>query len=182
MSVDYEESLASALFYRAALGLQATPSVNVLDPAGLVRSQVFENHDQGIAFTLNSSQAANTAQARIRENYAGSGVNHIAFECRDIFAVADYIAEHGVSVMSVPANYYADLAARFGLDDATIERLAGHQILYDEDDQGQFFHFYTHLLGGRFCFEIVQRNGYRGYGMANSQLRLTMQARELGLV
>lgn len=83
--------------------------------------------------------------------------------------------------MTVPTNYYDDLDARFLLGASEIGRLSQWNILYDEDEQGPFYQLYTHMLGGRFCFEIVQRNGYRGYGMANSQLRLTMQARELGL-
>jgi len=181
MSVDFEESLAAALFYRSALGLQATPSVNVSDPSGLVRSQVFEDSDRSLCFTLNSTQAANTAQARIRQNYAGSGVNHIAFGTTDIFAAAAFFAGSKIETMPVPANYYEDLQARFGLDDESVAQMARWQVLYDEDEHGQFYQLYTRLLGGRFCFEIVQRNGYRGYGMANSQLRLTMQARELGL-
>ena len=181
MSVDFEESLAASLFYRSALNLEATPSVNVLDPSGLVRSQVYENSDKSLCFTLNSTQASNTSQARIRENYAGSGVNHIAFSTTDIFATAEYLAAHGVSTMTVPTNYYDDLDARFLLGASEVGRLSQWNILYDEDEQGPFYQLYTHMLGGRFCFEIVQRNSYRGYGMANSQLRLTMQARELGL-
>ena len=42
-----------------------------------------------------------------------------------------------------------------------------------------FFQLYTQLFAGRFCFEIVQRNGYQGFGTPNAQMRVTMQAKEL---
>jgi 4-hydroxyphenylpyruvate dioxygenase len=51
--------------------------------------------------------------------------------------------------------------------------------LYDEDEFGSFFQIFTKLIYGRFCFEIVQRDGYQGYGFVNAQLRLTMQAGDI---
>lgn len=81
--------------------------------------------------------------------------------------------------MSVTENYYQDLAARFDLTESLLAQLEKFQILYDEDDDGVFYQLYTHLFAGRFCFEIVQRNGYQGFGTANAQMRMTMQAQEL---
>jgi len=50
-----------------------------------------------------------------------------------------------------------------------------HNILYDEDDIGSFYQLYTKPVDGKFYFEIVQRNGYRGLGAANAWLRATAQ-------
>jgi 4-hydroxyphenylpyruvate dioxygenase len=36
---------------------------------------------------------------------------------------------------------------------------------------------YTRAFDKRFFFEIVQRDGYVGYGAANTQVRLTAQTR-----
>ena len=178
-SMSYEEMLHSILLYRSLFNFNSTPCVDVMDPRGLVKSQVMQTEDRAVSFTLNSTQAAQTVASHIQTRYAGSGVNHIAFNTRDIFAFADMLAQSGTQTMSVPENYYDDLAARFNLSEETLKRMQQHNILYDEDEYGTFMQIYTRLFEGRFCFEIVQRNGYRGFGTANTQIRMTMQAREL---
>ena len=84
-----------------------------------------------------------------------------------------------VEIMDVTDNYYDDLAARFDFPATDLERLKRLHILYDEDEFGVFYQIFTKLIYGKFCFEIVQRDGYRGYGFPNAQLRLTMQARDI---
>jgi hypothetical protein len=54
-------------------------------------------------------------------------------------------------VLRIGANYYDDVAARFGLDGALVERLRRANIMYDEDAGGQFFQLYSmplDALGG----------------------------------
>jgi 4-hydroxyphenylpyruvate dioxygenase len=50
-------------------------------------------------------------------------------------------------------------------------------VLYDRDPHGgEFFHFYTAMLGRRLFFEIVQRRGgYDGYGAPNTAVRMAAQ-------
>lgn len=179
LSMSYEEMLHSILLYRSLFAMSPTPSVSVSDPGGLVKSQVMQTPDKAVAFTLNSSQAAQTVSNYIASRYAGGGVNHIALRCKDIFAVAERLAVLNMPTMEVTDNYYDDLAARFNLSDELFAKLKQYHILYDEDEHGVFFQCYTKLFAGRFCFEIVQRNGYQGFGTPNAQMRVTMQAQEL---
>jgi 4-hydroxyphenylpyruvate dioxygenase len=75
----------------------------------------------------------------------------------------------------VPSNYYVDLKARLGLADEFVQRLSEHNILFDQDSNGQFLHFYAVQLGQVFV-EVVQRiSGYDGYGAYNSFIRLASQ-------
>ncbi|EOD77499.1 4-hydroxyphenylpyruvate dioxygenase [Grimontia indica] len=178
-TMSYEEMLHSVLLYRAMFSMKTMPTVSVSDPGGLVKSQALQTPDKGVSFTLNSTQASRTVSSRILDQYAGTGVNHIALSTKDIFATAEFMAKQQTETMPVTANYYDDLAARFTLSDEVIEKLKRFNILYDEDEHGSFYQLYTSMFAGRFCFEIVQRNGYQGFGAANSQMRLTMQAREL---
>lgn len=179
LSMSYEEMLHSVLLYRSLFAMSPTPTVSVSDPGGLVKSQVMQTPDKAVAFTLNSSQAAQTVSNYIASRYAGGGVNHIALRCKDIFAVAERLAVLNMPTMEVTDNYYDDLAARFNLSDELFAKLKQYHILYDEDEHGVFFQCYTQLFAGRFCFEIVQRNGYQGFGTPNAQMRVTMQAKEL---
>ena len=179
LSMSYEEMLHSILLYRSLFAMTPTPSVSVSDPGGLVKSQVMQTTDKAVAFTLNSSQAAQTVSNYIASRYAGGGVNHIALCCQDIFVVAERLSALNTPTMEVTDNYYEDLAARFSLSDEMLAKLKHFHILYDEDEHGVFFQLYTKLFAGRFCFEIVQRNGYQGFGTPNAQMRVTMQAKEL---
>ncbi|MEI8611820.1 hypothetical protein P4S70_24345 [Enterovibrio sp. Hal110] len=178
-TMSYEEMLHSVLLYRSMFSMETMPTVDVSDPGGLVKSQALQTPDGAVSFTLNSSQSARTVSTRILDKYAGTGVNHIAFATTDIFAIAEFMQKQSSTTMSVTANYYNDIAARFSLSDDVLAKLKRFNILYDEDEHGTFFQLYTTLFAGRFCFEILQRNGYKGFGAANSQMRLTMQAREL---
>jgi 4-hydroxyphenylpyruvate dioxygenase len=174
-----DQVLEATLLYRALFQMQASPSVSLPDPLGLVKSQVMEVEDRSLAMTLNSTLAEKTVVGQIQSRYRGSGVNHIALETSDIFALAKYLEQQGTEVMEVTGHYYDDLAPRFGLSAELIAELRTHHILYDEDEHGHFYQLYTRLFEKRFCFEFVQRTGYRGYGAPNAQIRLTMQAREL---
>ena len=178
-TMSYEEMLHSVLLYRATFNMRSTPSVDVSDPGGLVKSQVMQTPDKSVSFTLNSSQASRTVSSQILDTYAGTGVNHIALQTSDIFALSERLKRIGVETMQVTNNYYDDLAARFMLTDSKLTELQRLGIMYDEDDKGVFYQLFTKLFAGRFCFEIVQRQGYQGFGTPNAQMRMTMQAREL---
>ena len=52
---------------------------------------------------------------------------HVAFACRDVVALAVRARDHGLRFLPVPANYYDDLAARFGLPAEQISRAARAQ-------------------------------------------------------
>ena len=78
----------------------------------------------------------------------------------------------------MPSNYYDDLAARHGLDDAFVGGLQRRNLLYDRDAAGDFAHCYTDSFDDRFLFEIVQRRGYRQLGEANAAVRVAVQAQQ----
>ena len=73
-------------------------------------------------------------------------------------------------MLPIPANYYDDVAAKWGLDDEQHRQLLRRlNLLYDRDDNGEFLHAYTDTFDDRFFFEIVERRGdYQQYGAANA--------------
>jgi 4-hydroxyphenylpyruvate dioxygenase len=99
---------------------------------------------------------------------------HVAFGTVDIVATARALDALGAATLTVSDNYYADLAARFGLDDGEVEVLHRHGILYDRDAHGgELLHLYTPIYGGRVFFEILQRRGgYGGFGDVNAPVRM----------
>ncbi|WP_298961391.1 sugar phosphate isomerase/epimerase and 4-hydroxyphenylpyruvate domain-containing protein [uncultured Methylobacterium sp.] len=165
------------LFYRAVLGLEPEDSVVLPDPYGLVRSKAVSNAERTFRLPLNISESRNTATARLVTSFAGAGVHHIALETDDIFAAAEALKASGAALLPIPANYYDDVVARFGLDAALVARMQSLGILYDRVGEGEFLHLYTTPFEERFYFELVQRrNGYDLYGAPNAPVRMAALA------
>ncbi|KUO15708.1 bifunctional sugar phosphate isomerase/epimerase/4-hydroxyphenylpyruvate dioxygenase family protein [Streptomyces dysideae] len=161
----------ATLFHRSVLGLDAQDSVDVADPYGLMRSRAVTNADGSvrIALTVGAAPTDDTVHAQ-----------HIALATGDVVAAARRFRAAGGLLLPIPANYYDDLAARFELTDSELETYRELGILYDRDAHGEFRHCYTRTVG-RVFFELVQRDGYRGYGAQNAPVRLAAQHSVKGL-
>jgi 4-hydroxyphenylpyruvate dioxygenase len=176
-AMQYEELLSWLLYYVALFDVRKTAQMEISDPVGLVLSQAVQAGDGRFRVVLNGSSSAQTLASRFLRTYAGAGVQHIAFATDDIFATAARVRALGMQSLEIPENYYDDLAARFGLKQPTVERLAEFNILYDRDAAGEYFQLFSRAFAKRFFFEIVQRNGYQGFGTSNTEIRLAAQSR-----
>lgn len=175
----YEEMLTWLLFYTSQLATRKTPMVDIIDPAGVVRSQVVETEDGRLRITLNGAENRNTLAGRFIAETFGSGIQHIAFETDDIFAAAAGLAQNGFKSLVISANYYDDIEARFGLAPELVERMKASNILYDRDDHGEYFQLYSPTYGEGFFIEILERRGYAGYGAPNAIFRIAALKRHL---
>jgi 4-hydroxyphenylpyruvate dioxygenase len=165
------------LFYHAVFGFSPDQLWEIPDPYGLVRSRTVVSADQTVRLPLNVSESRETATGRFLTTYAGAGVQHIALATDDILHAVEQAAARGARMLTIPANYYEDIGAKWGLSDERLAELRRHNVLYDQDDNGAFLHAYTDTFDGRFFFEYVQRiGGYRQYGAANAAVRLAAQA------
>ncbi|WUD77198.1 sugar phosphate isomerase/epimerase and 4-hydroxyphenylpyruvate domain-containing protein [Streptomyces sp. NBC_00510] len=156
----------AALFHRGVLGLHPQESIDVADPYGLLRSRAVTTTDGTVRIVL----SVGPTPADDRTAHA----QHIALGTDDLLATAHHIRAAGGRLLAVPANYYDDLAARFGLSPDELAAYRELGILYDRDAHGTFLHCYTETVG-RVFFEIVQRDAYRGYGAPNAPIRLAAQ-------
>jgi len=176
-SMHYEEMLMWLLFYTSLLDVTKTPAQDVIDPGGVVRSQVIEARDASLRLVLNASQSSRTLSSRFLTEAFGSGVQHIAFASRDIMETLRGLRASGIEPLRIPENYYDDLEAKTDLSLERIEELKRANVLYDRDSGGEYLHAYTPTFDERFFFEIVERRGYRGLGANNASIRLAAQAR-----
>jgi 4-hydroxyphenylpyruvate dioxygenase len=176
-SMHYEEMLTWVLFYTSLLDVRKTPVQDVLDPGGIVHSQVVETADGALRLVLNASQSQHTLASRFLSDLFGSGVQHIALATDDIFATGERLRAGGVELLPIPENYYDDLETRIDLPADVLERLRRYNVLYDRQGDAEYFQAYTRDFDGGFFFEIVQRRGYAGFGAANAPIRLAAQTR-----
>jgi len=175
----YDEMLSWLLFYTGILDLKRLPQQEIADPRGLVQSQAIVNTDQSLRFVLNGSAANRTLSSRFISEFFGSGVQHIAFTCDDIFAAVADMRGRGAGFLDIPDNYYDDIEAKYDLAPEMMAGLRANRILYDREGEAEFFQVYTHIFDERFFFEIVERRNYQGFGAPNAAIRLAAQEREV---
>ena len=179
-TMDYGEMLTWLLFYTSIFRTRKTSMVDVIDPSGIVRSQAIESDDGQLRLTLNGAENRQTLAGRFIADSFGSAVQHLAFLTGDIFATAAALRRNGFAPLAISSNYYDDVEARFGLEPDLADRLRAENILYDRDDNGEFFQLYAPTFGEGFIVEVVERRGgYKGYGAPNAPFRIAAQKRHL---
>jgi 4-hydroxyphenylpyruvate dioxygenase len=175
-TVSNTDFLSAAFFYKSLFNFNIEASTDLPDIYGLVVSRLASSPNGKIRIPINMTEAREASASRFLQTSKGSGVQQIAFESDDVFASAKAFSKE--QRLSIPDNYYRDLDARFELDPALLKKMQSLDIMYDQNDQGEFFHFYTRELHGVF-FEVLQRvDGYQRYGEANAHIRLASQANE----
>lgn len=175
-TVSNTDFLSASFFYKSLFGFDVEASTDLPDIYGLVVSRVASSKNGRVRIPINTTAAREASAQRFISKARGSGVQQIAFACDDIFAAAAGIGPE--NLLPIPDNYFRDLDARFALEPELLERMRSLNVLYDRNDDGEFFHLYTREVHGVF-FEVVQRvDGYARYGEANAHIRLAAQARE----
>ncbi len=175
MNVDQRDTWV--LFARAVLGLEHGAREQVADPFGLISSFGMSNAERTVRLALTVSQSQRTTAAKAANAQGGVAVHHISLACNDIFSAVKAWRAAGVSFVPISDNYYDDLPTRFDLEQALVDGLREHGILFDRMGSGSYFHIYTEDVSQRFFFELVQRvDGYDGYGVLNSAMKLASQA------
>jgi 4-hydroxyphenylpyruvate dioxygenase len=101
--------------------------------------------------------------------YGSPGVQHIALRTDDIVASVRALRDRGVRFLRVPPTYYEDAKRRMAGIDLPWEALADLGILADRDHEGYLLQVFTEPVGDRptLFFEIIQREGSRGFGAGN---------------
>jgi len=165
----------SALFFRSVLGLVPGESTEITAPFGVIRSWSASDPRGRVRISLSTNP--------LRRGDWAPGVSSpqlVAFATDDAIACAKVMRGRGAPILEMPANYYDDLDARLSLPTDLMKSLREYSILYDHDEQGEFLHFFTEMLGSRVFFEVVQRiDGYRALGAPLSiPLRMAAHRRQ----
>jgi len=101
--------------------------------------------------------------------YQGPGVQHIALLTEDIVKSVNTMRSNGVAFLNTPDSYYEALPQRVGKIRENAEDIRRLGILVDRDQEGYLLQIFTQPIADRptLFFEIIQRNGSRGFGKGN---------------
>jgi len=134
-------------------------------------SKVMANGNGYVKFPINEP-AEGKRKSQIEEYldfYGGPGVQHMALATKDILKTVTQMQQQGVSFLTVPHSYYAELQERVGTIDEPIDELERLGILVDRDDEGYMLQIFTRPVEDRptVFYEIIQRKGSRSFGKGN---------------
>jgi 4-hydroxyphenylpyruvate dioxygenase len=101
--------------------------------------------------------------------YGSPGVQHIALRTDDIIATVTALRARGVRFLRIPETYYDDVRLRLSDLDLPWEELQRLGVLIDRDHDGHLLQIFTENIGDRptVFFEIIQREGAKGFGAGN---------------
>ncbi|HEY4010168.1 MAG TPA: 4-hydroxyphenylpyruvate dioxygenase [Acidobacteriaceae bacterium] len=148
-------------------------------------SKVMANGNGYVKFPINEP-AEGRRKSQIEEYldfYGGPGVQHMALATKDIVTTVTQMQQQGVSFLTVPHTYYAELQDRVGKIDEPIEELERLGILVDRDDEGYMLQIFTRPVQDRptVFYEIIQRKGSRSFGKGNFKALFEAIEREQAL-
>jgi 4-hydroxyphenylpyruvate dioxygenase len=184
----WNDMAAACDFYERCLSFHRFWSVDdnqISTEFSALSSVVMASADNVVKMPINEP-AKGKKRSQIEEYIlfnSGPGVQHIALLTEDIVASVSALRARGVDFISVPETYYATMRERLfaGGDEkqgmrkewnitekafAEIERL---NILIDYDERGYLLQLFTKPLMDRptVFIEIIQRNGFDGFGAGN---------------
>ncbi|HEX7167823.1 MAG TPA: 4-hydroxyphenylpyruvate dioxygenase [Acidimicrobiales bacterium] len=125
-----------------------------------------------VVLPLNEPAEGRKGKSQIQEYldyYGTAGVQHIAMRTDDIVATVAELRRRGVRFLRVPAAYYDDAKARLGDLDLPWDALQELGILVDRDQDGHLLQIFSETITDRptVFFEIIQREGAKGFGAGN---------------
>jgi len=101
--------------------------------------------------------------------YGCPGVQHIALRTDDIVETVGALRSRGIRFLAIPDTYYADVRKRLGHLDLPWDALQQLGILIDEDHDGYLLQIFSETVTDRptVFFEVIQREGAKGFGAGN---------------
>jgi 4-hydroxymandelate synthase len=158
-------------FYRDAFGFSRYFAEYVAVDGQAMDSIVVRSASGNVTFTMvapDPDKDPGQLDAFLVRN-AGPGVQHLAFLVEDIISAVREFRNRGVRFLSTPDSYYDILATRLPALTERIEDLRDVHVLADSDEWGHLLQLFTNSPYERntLFFELIQRQGSRGFGSAN---------------
>jgi 4-hydroxyphenylpyruvate dioxygenase len=148
-----------------------------------LRSIVMADPGSGVKFATNEPMRPFFRDSQINrfcEDHHGAGVQHVAFLVKEIIPAVEFLRAKGIQFLPAPGAYYDRLPKR--LEDVKITNIKepmdalrrNHVLVDGADDKYMLQIFMLDAMAmygdenaGPFFYEIIQREGDRGFGYGN---------------
>lgn len=166
-----EEQVA---FYQDVMGFLAVDFAALSSVSGeysTMMSKVVEGGAGKVKIPI-MEPAAGRKRSQIEEflfYYRSAGVQHLAFSTPDIVAAVEQMRRNEIGFVQIAGRYYNDVADRVPEIKLLLHDLERNSILADRDEDGHLLQTFTRHAQDRptLFFELIERNGARGFGSGN---------------
>ena len=172
------EMVSACELYEKQLGFHRFWSVDdeqIHTEYSALRSIVMADWDEKIKMPINEP-ANGKRKSQIQEfvdYYGGAGVQHVAFNTKDIISAVHNLKSRGAEFLTIPATYYMRLREKLAVSNLKIEQsldeLERLHILIDYDEQGYLLQIFTKPAQDRptLFYEVIERHNHQGFGAGN---------------
>jgi 4-hydroxymandelate synthase len=169
--------------YRKAFGLHVSHEEYVATGVSAMNSVVLtDGAEQTKLVFMQPRDGVKKSQIQVFiDNHGGAGIQHVAFQVKDIVAAALWLKSREINLLPVPESYYGELSQRLTDLPHAIDVLRDAQVLVDEDSSGQLLQAFTKPLFTRntVFLELVERRGSTGFGSGNIKALFKAVEREM---
>ena len=99
-------------WYQALLGFEVQQAFQIQTQTSGLNSKVLKSLEGEIYFNINEPSSAQSQIQEFLDENQGSGIQHIALKTSNIVQAVTQMRERGMSFLSVPVTYYAQLKQR----------------------------------------------------------------------
>jgi len=158
-------------FYLNVFDFELSHQEDIVTEYSAMNSRVVQNRSGRVKFPM-MEPAPGKRKSQIEEYlsyHKGPGAQHIALISGDIFRSVKQLSDGGINFLDTPSTYYEMLEERLGKIKEDPRSLRDLNVLVDRDEWGYLMQIFTKPIHGRptSFFEIIQRNGARGFGGGN---------------
>lgn len=154
-------------FYTEIFGFRAVRRFNIKTGRTGLLSDVVQSPCGRIKVPINEATEPESQVQEFVNRFRGAGVQHLAFQTRDIIGGMRGYRAQGLKFLSVPSTYYQMVPTRVPGVTEDLKTLEDLGILLDGEGGGYLMQIFTQELVGPFFVEFIERKGNDGFGEGN---------------
>lgn len=154
-------------FYKEIFGFTEVRYFDIKGVKTGLTSYALRSPDGSFCIPINQPKDDKDQIAEYLTEYNGPGVQHLAFSTGDILASLDAMKGGPIEMLDIDANYYDDVFRRLPNVREDKDRIRGHHVLVDGDQDGYLLQIFTKNIIGPIFVEIIQRENNLSFGEGN---------------
>jgi 4-hydroxyphenylpyruvate dioxygenase len=154
-------------FYTEVFGFKAVRRFNIKTGRTGLLSDVVQSPCGRIKVPINEATEPESQVQEFVNRFKGAGVQHLAFQTRDIIGGLRTYRARGLKFLAVPSTYYQMVPTRVPGVTEDLKVLEELGILLDGEGGGYLMQIFTQELVGPFFVEFIERKGNDGFGEGN---------------
>ena len=166
----YKGTMATwAAFYKEIFGFTEVRYFDIKGKKTGLHSYALQSPCTKFCIPINEGTEQSSQIEEYLREYAGPGVQHLAFLSEDLLASLDTMEGGSINTLDIGASYYETIFDRVPGVKEDPERIQRHQVLVDGDEDGYLLQIFTKNIFGPIFIELIQRRNHRSFGEGNFQ-------------